>query len=86
MFKTTVAIDGMMCGHCEETVNDAIRASIKPKKVTSSHEEGTTVIVTDGPLSEDAVKAALASTNFAVRGIESVEESAGFGVFGGGAR
>ncbi len=33
MYKTTVKIDGMMCGMCESHVNDAIRAKMSVKKV-----------------------------------------------------
>ena len=34
MIKTTVGIDGMMCGMCESHVNDAIRKSFDVKKVS----------------------------------------------------
>ena len=40
MVKTTLKIDGMMCGMCEAHMNDAIRAAFKVKKVTSSHANG----------------------------------------------
>lgn len=33
MYKTTVKIDGMMCGMCESHVNDMIRAKMPVKKV-----------------------------------------------------
>lgn len=32
MIKTTVGIDGMMCGMCESHVNDAIRKSFDIKR------------------------------------------------------
>ena len=89
MFKTTVKIDGMMCGHCEAHVNDAIRAAFNVDKVNSSHSEGQTTIVAEEALSEDAVKAALAETGYTVLGAESepYEKKGLFGgVFGGGAR
>ena len=37
MVKTTLGIDGMMCGMCESHMNDAIRNNFDVKKVTSSH-------------------------------------------------
>ena len=41
MIKTTLKIDGMMCGMCESHVNDAIRKAFPAvKKVTSSHGKG----------------------------------------------
>ena len=44
MIKTTLKIDGMMCGMCESHVNDAIRKAFPAvKKVTSSHGKGETV-------------------------------------------
>lgn len=39
MIKTTVGIDGMMCGMCEDHVNDAIRKSFDIKKVSSSTQQ-----------------------------------------------
>ena len=36
MIKTTLKIDGMMCGMCESHMNDVIRKNFKIKKVTSS--------------------------------------------------
>ena len=38
MVKTTIRIDGMMCGMCEAHMNDAIRRVVPDaKKVKSSH-------------------------------------------------
>lgn len=50
MTKTTLKIDGMMCGMCESHMNDAIRSHFKVKKVTSSHASGETVIISEEPL------------------------------------
>ena len=44
MIKTTVKVDGMMCGMCEAHINDAIRRNFNVKKVKSSHSKGETVI------------------------------------------
>ena len=41
MTKTTLKIDGMMCGMCEAHVNDAIRKAVPDAtKVKSSHTKG----------------------------------------------
>ena len=40
MIKTTVKVDGMMCGMCESHVNDAVRKAFQVDKVTSSHSKG----------------------------------------------
>ena len=47
MEKITVGVDGMMCGHCEAHVNDAVRNALKVKKVTSSHSKKETVIIAE---------------------------------------
>ena len=60
MIKTTLRIDGMMCGMCEAHVNDAIRARFNVKKVTSSHAKGECVILSEEALDETALRAATA--------------------------
>ena len=55
MTKTTLKIDGMMCGMCEAHVNDAIRNNLKIKKVTSSHKTGETVIISEHEIEENSL-------------------------------
>ena len=50
MIKTTLKIDGMMCGMCESHMNDVIRKNFKVKKVTSSARDGETVIISEEPM------------------------------------
>ena len=59
MIETTVEVRGMMCGMCESHVNDAIRAALPVRKVTSSHAKGRTVIESDSPLDEQALRRAI---------------------------
>lgn len=59
MIKTTLKIDGMMCGMCESHINDAIRNSFDVKKVNSSHTKGETVIVSKEALDEDKIKSVI---------------------------
>ena len=56
MIKTTLKIDGMMCGMCESHVNDCIRSKFNVKKVTSSHSKGETVIISEAPLDSEKLK------------------------------
>ena len=42
MIKTTLKIDGMMCGMCESHIKNAIRNKITVKKISSSHKKGET--------------------------------------------
>ena len=60
MTKTTLKIDGMMCGMCESHVNEAIRNAFQVNKVTSSHAKGETVILSDEPLDEARLREVLA--------------------------
>ena len=52
MIKTTVIVDGMMCGMCESHVNDAVRKVFQVDKVTSSHSKGETVIISEKPVDD----------------------------------
>lgn len=56
MTKTTIKIEGMMCGMCVAHVNDAVRAAFNPKKVTSSHAKCETVIISEGEIDEAKLK------------------------------
>lgn len=71
MIKTTLKIDGMMCGMCEAHMNDAIRAAFRVKKVTSSHAKGETVIVSEDALDETKLRETVAATGYTLSGIAS---------------
>ena len=70
MYQTTVKIDGMMCSMCESHINDAVRKAFTVKKVTSSHTKGESVILSETPLEEAAVRSALEPTGYRVLGFE----------------
>mgnify|MGYP002233795531 CR=1 FL=1 len=40
--------EGMMCGHCEAHVNEAIKKAFGAEDVVSSHENNTTVFHSTG--------------------------------------
>lgn len=71
MIKTTLKIDGMMCGMCESHINDTIRQGFKIKKVASSHSKGTTEIISENPLDEAAVKEVIGKTGYKVMEIKA---------------
>lgn len=73
MIETTVKIDGMMCGMCESHINDAIRKEFDPKKVTSSHTKGETVIVSDEEIPQDKLKAVIDETGYTFISADSHE-------------
>ena len=70
MYQTTVKIDGMMCSMCESHINDAVRKAFTVKKVTSSHTKGESVILSETPLEEAAVRSTLEPTGYRVLGFE----------------
>lgn len=71
MVKTTLKIDGMMCGMCEAHMNDAIRAAFKVKKVTSSHANGETVVISEEPLDEEKLRETVKATGYTLDNIAS---------------
>lgn len=81
MEKITVGVDGMMCGHCEAHVNDAVRNAFKVKKVSSSHAKKETVIIADEGITDEQIKSTIDATGYTVTGI-SREPYAKKGLFG----
>lgn len=71
MIKTTLKIDGMMCGMCEAHMNDAIRAAFRVKKVTSSHAKGETVIISEDAPDETKLRETVAATGYTLCDIAS---------------
>ena len=64
MLKTTLKIDGMMCGMCEAHVNDAIRGAFAVKKVTSSHTRGETVLISEGTIDRTSLEEVIGKTGY----------------------
>lgn len=56
MVKTIIKIEGMACGMCESHMNDAIRNVFQIKKVTSSHKDKESVVISEESLDEAEVK------------------------------
>ena len=71
MTKTTIRIDGMMCGMCEAHVNDAVRREFSVKKVESSHSKGTTEIISDEALDEAKLREVIEGTGYKFISLES---------------
>ena len=82
MIKTTMKIDGMMCGMCEAHVCDAIRKAVPAaKKVTASRAKKLASFLTDDAVDADALKAAIDATGYACLSVQSkpVEKKGWFG-------
>ena len=82
MIQTTVKVSGMACSMCEAHINDTIRAKFAVEKVTSSHTKGETVILSQEPLEESALRAAMDATGYTAGDIAAVPyEKKGFSLF-----
>lgn len=73
MYTTTLKIDGMMCGMCENHINDTVRRSFDVKKVKSSHGKGSCVIESEDKLDESKLREEIGKTGYDLLDI-SVEE------------
>ena len=71
MIKTTLKVDGMMCGMCESHVNDTIRQKFNVKKVTSSHSKGETVIISDEAIDENKISEVIDKTGYKLISVSS---------------
>ncbi|MBQ4545227.1 MAG: cation transporter [Oscillospiraceae bacterium] len=81
MVKITMHVEGMMCPHCEAHMNDAIKVAFDVKKVTSSHADKMTEIISKEPISEEEIKNAVKETGYSVSDIK-IEEYKKFSLFG----
>ena len=81
MIKTTLGIDGMMCGMCESHINDVVRQNFKVKKVNSSHTKGTCEIISEEAVDEAKIKKAIADTGYDVTSYKSEEYEKKKGLF-----
>ena len=83
MVKTTVKIEGMMCGMCEAHVNDAIREHFQTKKVEASRTKKQAEILSDEALDAEALKQVINDTGYEALSVETEPyEKKGFHLFG----
>ena len=82
MVKTTLGIDGMMCGMCESHMNDAILNNFDVKKVTSSHSKKQTEVISEEALDEGKLKEVVEKTGYQLTSVETEPyEKKGFSLF-----
>lgn len=70
MTETILKVDGMACAMCESHVNDTVRNKFSVQKVTSSHTKGETVILSEQPLDQQALRDAIAATGYTVTAVD----------------
>ena len=66
----TIHIKGMMCGHCEATVQKALEALPEVDSAEVSHEKGTAIVTLNAPVSDERLKEAVEAEDYTVTGIE----------------
>ena len=72
MIKSTMKIDGMMCGMCEAHVCDAIRKAVPgAKKISASRGKKEATFLTEEDVDADSLKKAIDATGYTCLGIES---------------
>ncbi len=64
MTKTTIGIEGMACEMCEAHVNDAIRRAFAVKSAKANRKRRSCEIVSEEPLDESSLRAAIAETGY----------------------
>ena len=83
MYKTTVKIDGMMCGMCEAHINDAIRKALPSvKKLSTSHTKGEAGFLTEDKPDPEELKSIIEQTGYQVLSVETTEYEKKKGLFG----
>lgn len=63
---TTVAVEGMTCGHCALSVREAVEPLAGVTDVRVSVKSGTMTVTTEGPVDHDALAAAVTEAGYAV--------------------
>ena len=72
MIKTTLKIEGMMCGMCEAHISDAIRKAVpSARKVSASRSKKEASFLTEDPVNEDILKKAIEDTGYDCLSMES---------------
>lgn len=73
--KYTLEIKGMMCGHCEAHVNDAIKNSFEVKSVNSDRTKNQTIVVASKELDEEKIKTVVKEAGYDLVNISKEETS-----------
>lgn len=74
----------MACGMCEAQVNDAVRSAFAVKKVTSSRRKEQTELISEEPVDEARLAAAIEAAGYTVAGVRTEPyEKKGFSLFAG---
>ena len=83
MIKTTIAVDGMMCGMCETHIQEAIRKNFSVKKVTANRGKKEAVILSGERIDPEKLKKVINDTGYMPGAVmeEPYEKKGLFGLF-----
>jgi copper chaperone CopZ len=72
MIKTTLHIEGMMCGMCEAHICEAIRKAVPAaKKVAASRSKKEASFLTEATVDAEKLKSAIGATGYSCLSVES---------------
>lgn len=66
MKETIIKVEGMVCGGCENRVQNAIKTIKGIKKVVANHKEGTVTILAKETINEKEIKEKIETIGFKV--------------------
>lgn len=83
MIKITLGVEGMKCVKCEARMDETVRKMLPVEKVSSSHENNETVLLSGEDIADEKLKEAVVSAGFELTGItrEPYEKKGLFGLF-----
>ena len=67
--KETLLVEGMMCGHCEAHVKEALEKIDGVREATADHKKGQVVLKLSAPVAESALKAAVEGAGYTFKGV-----------------
>ena len=72
MYKTTLKIEGMMCGMCEAHICDTIRKTVpKASKVTASRSKKEASFLSETVIDEEMLKKAVNETGYTCQSVST---------------
>ena len=66
----TIKVKGMMCGHCEARVKNALEELPFVDEAVTSHEQGTAALSISGEMDEKAIKKAVSDAGYKYQGVK----------------
>lgn len=64
--RRTLAVEGMACGGCEQTITSALEKVPGVRRVEADHEAGTVEVVADDDTDEDTLRQAVHDAGYEV--------------------